>query len=124
MAEHTLLREEAQWTEARIFSADEAHFRADAELRGKRVLKGQSALVDSNQPEVWGEGQSLFGCVPGDRRGGMDRNGRQQQQRGASVSFLTQLRERHPGPLRVIWDNAPAYRGEEMRGYLRTPGLS
>ena len=31
---HAVLREEAQRTEARIFFADEAHFRADAELRG------------------------------------------------------------------------------------------
>ena len=42
---------------------------------------------------------------------------------GTSVAFLKQLRERHPGPLRVIWDNAPAHRGEAMREYLRTPEL-
>ena len=33
------------------------------------------------------------------------------------------MRERHPGPLSVIWDNAPAHRGEAVREYLRTPGL-
>ena len=43
---------------------------------------------------------------------------------GTSASFLMQLRERHPGPLNVIWDNAPAHRGEALREYLRTPGLS
>ena len=32
--------------------------------------------------------------------------------------------ERHPGPLNVIWDNAPAHRGEAVREYLRTPGLA
>ena len=42
---------------------------------------------------------------------------------GTSVAFLTQLREKHPGPLRVIWDNAPAHRGEAVREYLRTPEL-
>ena len=42
---------------------------------------------------------------------------------GTSVAFLTQLKEKHPGPLRVIWDNAPAHRGEAMREYLRTPEL-
>ena len=42
---------------------------------------------------------------------------------GTSVAFLRQLRERHSGPLNVIWDNAPAHRGEAMREYLRTPGL-
>ena len=46
-----------------------------------------------------------------------------QQNAGTSVGFLKQLREKHPGPLRVIWDNAPAHRGEAMREYLRTPGL-
>ena len=42
---------------------------------------------------------------------------------GASVAFLTKLKEKHPGPLRVIWDNAPAHRGEAVREYLRTPEL-
>ena len=42
---------------------------------------------------------------------------------GTSVAFLRQLRERHSGLLNVIWDNAPAHRGEAMREYLRTPGL-
>ena len=42
---------------------------------------------------------------------------------GTSAVFLRQLRERHPGPLNVIWDNAPAHRGEAVRDYLRTPGL-
>ena len=48
VAEYAALCEEAQRTEARIFFAGEAHFRADAELRGKWVLKGQPALVDSS----------------------------------------------------------------------------
>ena len=42
---------------------------------------------------------------------------------GTSAAFLMQLRERHSGPLKVIWDNAPAHRGEAVREYLRTPGL-
>ena len=37
VAECAALWEEAGRTEARIFFADEAHFRADAELRGKWV---------------------------------------------------------------------------------------
>ena len=40
-----------------------------------------------------------------------------------SETFLMQLRKRHLGPLNVIWDNAPAHRGEAVREYLRTPGL-
>ena len=60
---------------AKIFFADEAHFRADAGLRGKWVLKGEPALVDSSSPR-WGEqGQLLLGSVPGDRRGGVDGTG-------------------------------------------------
>ena len=38
-----------------------------------------------------------------------------------SVAFLKQLKEKHPGPLKVIWDNAPAHRGEALREYLRKP---
>ena len=43
---------------------------------------------------------------------------------GTSAAFLGQLRERHSGRLNVIWDNAPAHRGEAVREYLRTPGLN
>ena len=42
---------------------------------------------------------------------------------GTSAAFLRQLRDRHSSPLMVIWDNAPAHRGEAVREYLRTPGL-
>ena len=41
-----------------------------------------------------------------------------------SAMFLRQLRERHAGPLNVIWDNASAHRGEAVREYLRTPWLN
>ena len=34
-----------------------------------------------------------------------------------------QLRDRHAEPLTVIWDNAPARRGDALRTYLTTPGL-
>ena len=42
--------------------ADEAHFRADAELRGKWVLRGEPALVDSNSPR-YGEKASYYSAV-------------------------------------------------------------
>ena len=42
---------------------------------------------------------------------------------GTSVAFLEQLRGRHSGRRNVIWDNAPAHRGEALREYLRTPEL-
>ena len=38
-------------------------------------------------------------------------------------SLLRPLRERHPEPLTVVWDNSPAHRGDALRGYLATPGL-
>ena len=43
VAEYAARWDEAVRTGARIFSADEAHFRADAELRGQWALKGEPA---------------------------------------------------------------------------------
>ena len=122
VAEYAILREVAQRTEARIFFADEAHFRADAELRGKWVLKGQPALVDSTSPR-YGEKASYYSavCLETGEVEWMELEGNSNS--GTSVAFLEQLREKHPGPLQVIWDNAPARRGEAVREYLRTPGL-
>ena len=42
---------------------------------------------------------------------------------GTSGAFPMQLRGKRPGPLPVIWDNAPAHRGEAVREYRPTPGL-
>ena len=122
VAEYAVLREEAQRTEARIFFADEAHFRADAELRGKWVLKGQPALVDSTSPR-YGEKANYYSavCLETGEVEWMELEGNSNS--GTSVAFLKQLREKHPEPMRVIWDNAPAHRGEAVREYLRTPGL-
>ena len=47
VAEYAALAASARRTEARLFFADEAHFQADADLRGKWALKGEPALVDS-----------------------------------------------------------------------------
>ena len=68
VAEYAVLREEAQRTEARIFFADEAHFRADAELRGKWVLKGQPALVDSTSPGMGRRPTTIQRCAWRPRR--------------------------------------------------------
>ena len=62
VVEYAILREVAQQTRARIFFADEAHFRADAELRGKWVLRGQAASVDSTSPR-YGEKASYYSAV-------------------------------------------------------------
>ena len=122
VAEYAALKEEAQRTRARIFFADEAHFRADAELRGKWVLKGKPALVDSNSPR-YGEKASYYSavCLETGEVEWMEQEGNSNA--GTSVAFLKRLREKHPGPLRVIWDNAPAHCGEAVREYLGTPCL-
>jgi len=64
--EYAALLVEAQAAGAQIFFVDEAHFRADGDLHGKWVLKGQPALVDSSCPR-WGEkAKLLLGGLPGD----------------------------------------------------------
>ena len=51
VAEYAVLSREARRSGAKIFFADEAHFRADAELRGKWVLRGEPAVLDSTSPQ-------------------------------------------------------------------------
>ena len=122
VAEYAARWDEAGRTGAKIFFADEAHFRADAELRGKWVLKGEPALVDSSSLRH-GEKASYYSavCLETGEVEWMELEGNSNA--GTSAAFLDQLRRRHSGPLNVIWDNAPAHRGEAMREYLRTPGL-
>ena len=122
VAEYAILREVAQRTEARIFFDDEAHFRADAELRGKWVLRGEPVLVDSTSPRP-GEKVGYYSavCLETGEVEWMELEGNSNA--GTSAAFLGQLRERHSGPLKVIWDNAPAHRGEAVWGFLATPGL-
>ncbi len=62
VAEYAALLAEAARLGATIFSADETHFRTDADLRGKWVLKGQPALVDSTCPR-WGEKAGYYSAV-------------------------------------------------------------
>ena len=122
MAEYAVLMSGTMETGEKIFFADEAHFRADAELRGKWVLRGEPALVDSTSPR-YGEKASYYSavCLETGEVEWMNLEGNSNIQ--TSAAFLAQLRERHGGRLNVIWDNAPAHRGEPVREYLRTPGL-
>ena len=62
LAEYAALWHEAHGCGTKIFFADEAHFRADAELRGIWVLKGEPALVDSSSPR-YGEKASSYSAV-------------------------------------------------------------
>ncbi|MCH8308882.1 MAG: IS630 family transposase [Chloroflexi bacterium] len=123
VASYATLRLEAQAKRAKIFFADEAHFRADADLRGKWVLKGQPALVDSTSPR-WGEKASYYSavCLETGEVEVMELEGNSTAQ--TSAAFLRQMRTNHREPLVVIWDNAPAHRGEAIRSYLSTPDLN
>ena len=74
VAEYAALWEEAKRSGGKIFFADEAHFRADAELRGKWVLRGerrwwtQAARATARRPATTRR-------VLGDRGGGVDGTG-------------------------------------------------
>ena len=93
---------------------------------GPPLPRGQ-ALVESTSPR-YGEKASYYSavCLETGEVEWMELEGNSNS--GTSAAFLRQLRERHSGPLTVIWDtviwdNAPAHRGEAVREYLRTPGL-
>src|SRR5207249_4729635 len=122
VATYRELLAEAVATGAQLFFVDEAHFRADADLRGKWVLKGEPALVDSSSPR-WGEKASYYSavCLETGAVEAMELTGTSCAE--TSAAFLRQLRAAHPGPLIVIWDNGPAHSGDALRAYLATPGL-
>lgn len=123
VAAYVALRAEAQAKGAKIFFVDEAHFRADAELRAKWVLRGEPALADSTSPRL-GEKATYYSgvCL---ESGEMETMSVMENCTAAtSVAFLSQLREQHGESLIVIWDNGPAHRGPEMRAYLATPDLN
>lgn len=122
VARYQELVTEAAARGARIFFVDEAHFRADGDLRGLWTLKGQPALVDSTSPK-YGEKASFYAavCLETGEVGGAMLVGNSCAQ--TSAQFLRALRAYYAGPLIVIWDNSPAHRGEPIRDLLRTPGL-
>lgn len=114
--------DEAAWTGASICFVDEAHFRADAELTRLWVPKGAPALVSSTSPRR-AEKASYYSsvCLETGIVDVMPLDGTSRA--ATSVAFLQQLRAAHSEPLIVIWDNAPAHRGDALRTYLATPGL-
>ena len=118
--EYAALRAEAQLSGAKIFFVDEAHFRADVELRSQWVLRGEPALVDSTSPR-FGEKATYYSavCLETGEVLAMPVEGNTNAE--TSVAFLKLLREKYSGLLIVIWDNGPAHRGEAMRTYLTTP---
>ncbi len=102
---------EARRSGEKIFFADEVHFRADGELRGKWVLKGAPASVDSSSPRR-GEKASYYSamCLETGEVEWMEleRNSNAE----TSAAFLRQLQERHTGSLTVIWDNASTHQAD------------
>ena len=122
VAEYAALTEEARRSGAKILCADEAHCRADAELRGKWVLKGGPGLVDSTSPRR-GEKANYYSavCLETGEVEWMELEGNSNS--GTWAAFLMHLRERYAGPLKVIGDNTPAHRGEAVRECLSAPGL-
>ena len=94
VAAYAALREEAVGSGAKIFFADEAHFRAVRSC-GAGGCCGESqppvftgaGSGELQQSAVWRESQLLFGGVSGDGRGGMDGPGGKQQQRNLGSLF-------------------------------------
>jgi transposase len=117
------LQVEARTTGAKIFFVDEAHFRADVELRAKWVLRGQPALVDSTSPRL-GEKVSYYSGVCLETGEVEVMAVTETCTAETSATFLQQLRKNDPAPVIVIWDNGPAHRGEAIRTYLTTPDLN
>ena len=120
--EYAALRVVASRTGATIFFVDEAHFYADADLRGKWVLRGEPALVASTSPR-WGEKASYYSAVCLETGAVEYLPLAGTSSAATSTAFLRHLRMRHPEPLIIIWDNGPAHSGEPLRAYLATPDV-
>jgi transposase len=102
---------------ARLFFVDEAHFRADGDLRRLWTLKGQPALVDSTSPK-YGEKASFYSavCLETGEVFASELSGNSCA--ATSAQFLTDLRQRYPGAAR-------GHLGQQQRAFGRGyPDLS
>ena len=122
IAFYAALCAEAQAQGAKILFVDEAHFRADADLRGKWVLRGQPALVDSSSPSL-SQKVNYYSAVCLETGEVETMEVSDQYTAETSAAFLRQLRARFAEPLIIVWDNGPAHRGDALRTYLATPDL-
>ena len=111
VAEYAALVEESRRRGAKIFFADEGPFPCRCRVAEQVGAARGTRAGGVDQPKLRGEGQLLLGGVAWRmaRWSGMELEGNSNSE--TSVAFLGQLGERHPGPLQVIWDNAPAHRG-------------
>jgi hypothetical protein len=77
-------------------------------------LRGEPALVDSTSPKLGGK--AIYYSAVCLETGEVEAMTVLENTAAAtSVTFLQQLREKHIGPLIVIWDNSPAHHGPELR---------
>lgn len=111
---YAALPAEAQAQGAKIFFVDEGLFRGDADLRGKWVLKGEPALVDSTSPALLQKGPYYsVVCLETGEVATMEVEGNCTA--ATSLRFLRQLREQHAEPL-IVGPSAP------WRGGAGVPG--
>lgn len=122
VAEYQELCREAKETGAKLLFVDEAHFRADVELRLMWSLRGKPALVDSTSPPL-GEKATYYSAVCLETGEIETMSVAETCTAETTVAFLKQLRAHHTEPLTIIWDNGPAHRGPALRTWLSTPNL-
>lgn len=122
VGEYLALRTEAQESGAKIFFVDEAHFRADVEVRQMWTLRGTPALVASTSPRL-SEKATYYSAICLETGAVEAMAVAETCTAETTVAFLKQLRSHHTEPLLIIWDNGPAHRGEEIRTWLATPNL-
>jgi transposase len=113
---------DARQSGAKHWFVDEAHFRAEGDLRGKWVQRGQPALVDSTSPRL-AEKVTYYSavCLETGEVEALALDGYSSPE--ASSAFLQQLRATSSEPLVVFWDNSPTHGGDPLRTYLTTPNL-
>jgi hypothetical protein len=98
VAGYAALRAAAQAHGAKIFFVDEAHFRADVELRAKWVLRGAPALVDMSSPK-YGEKATYYSAVCPETGEVEALSVLSNTTAATSVVFRQQVRDKHPEPL-------------------------
>lgn len=124
--EYQTLRQEAEESGAKLFFVDEAHFRADVDMRQMWTQRGEQALVDSTSPQL-SEKATYYSAIcleTGEVEAmAVDETCTAETTVAFLKHFLKQLRAHHTEPLVIIWDNGPAHRGVEIRTWLSTPDL-
>lgn len=122
VSEYQTLHREAEAGGAKIFSVDEAHFRADVDVRQMWTQRGVPALVDSTSPRL-GEKATYYSTICLETGEIEAMPVKETCTTETTVTFLKQLRTHSTNPLVILWDNGPAHRGQEIRDHLSTPDV-